>query len=277
MSRRPFLLSALVSLFALSAHAGTLTNATWFQGMQGIPLTRSFFELGAAGSSTATSIAVSLSYPPFATTHFVPKTLNGVIDLVVQVSQGGPQAITATANAAAGIPGIPGTVVVMTALHGFMGVNQSVFMIGTNTIVEVPLSVGKAAQHTGTFVVLGHAHAITVDFLAWTPGTVRFTGLISMFMALPNVTAAGSFNLSANGGGTVSLVAPSKVSIDGQFGPIRTASFTKLVMRFAPEPGALLLLGAGAVALGVAARLRPQAGTRRAARIPKHLARLNRK
>ena len=254
MVRRSLVPSVFGMLFVWSAHAGTLTNATWFQVAQGIPLTRSFAQLGATGSSTATSVAVNLSYPPFAATVFVPKTPNGVLDLAVQISQGGPQAITATANAAAGTPGIPGTVIVMSAVHIGMGVNQSMVMVGANTIVQVPLSAGKAGHATNTFFVTGALHNITVDFFAWTPGSVVFTGLTTKGKALPNVTAAGSFNLTAMGGGTVTLVSPSKVSIDGAFTQRRTASFTKLVLSFVPEPSALILLGGAAVALRLVIR-----------------------
>jgi hypothetical protein len=242
-------------LLAGSAHAGTLSNATWFQTAQGIPLTRTFGQLGVTGNSTGSSLAVSLSYPFFAATLFLPKTSNGVIDLAIQVTQGGAQAITATAGMADGTPGIPGAVVINSAVHVAKGVNQSQFMVGTNTIAAVPLSNGKAGQFTGTFLVLGVIHTITVDFYAWTPGSLMFSGLTSLGSPLPNVTAAGSFNLTPSGGGTVTLVSPSKVSIDGALAQQRTAAFTKLVLSFVPEPGTLLLLGAAGLALFLARRV----------------------
>jgi hypothetical protein len=70
------------------------------------------------------------------------------------------------------------------------------------------------------------------------------------------VIAAGSFNLNAQGGGTVTLVSPSKISIDGALAQRRTASFTALVMTFVPEPGTLLLLGGAALALALGGRRR---------------------
>jgi threonine dehydrogenase-like Zn-dependent dehydrogenase len=248
--RSSFLLASAVALLAATAaSAGTLTNASWFQVTQGVPMTRTNAQLGASGSSTATSIAVTLSYPFFSTQFFVPKTPNGTLDLHIFVSQGGPQSITATPSMASGSPGVPGTVVVMTAGHIGMGLNQSMFKVGINTLVQVPLSAGKAGQFTGTFTVVGALHTITVDFYAWTPHTLIFTGLTTKGAALPTVTAAGSFNLTANGGGTVTLVSPSKISIDGALAQRRTAGFTTLVLSFIPEPGTLLLLGAGALGL----------------------------
>jgi hypothetical protein len=55
----------------------------------------------------------------------------------------------------------------------------------------------------------------------------------------------GSFNLTAGGNGTVTLVSPSKVDIDGSLAQRRTASFTKLTLSFVPEPGWLALLVGG--------------------------------
>ncbi len=254
MIRRIVTFAWLGLLLGASAQAGTLTNATWFQTAQGIPLTRTFGQLGATGSSTGTSLAVNLSYPFFVATLFAPKTANGVVDLAIQVTQGGSQAITATAGMANGAPGIPGTVIIMTALHVAKGLNQSQFMVGTNTLVAVPLSNGQAGQFVDTFFVLGQLHTITVDFYAWTAGSQMFSGLTSFGDPLPNVTAVGSFNLTPNGGGTVTLVSPSLVSVDGSLASRRTAAFTKLVMNFVPEPGTLLLLGTAAVALAYRAR-----------------------
>jgi hypothetical protein len=70
--------------------------------------------------------------------------------------------------------------------------------------------------------------------------------------ALPNVVAMGSFNLNGAGGGTVTLVSPSKILIDGPAAQRRTAGFTTLKLTFSgavPEPSTLLLLGAGVVGL----------------------------
>jgi hypothetical protein len=248
-----------VLLAGTSAQANTLSNATWYQVVQGVPMTRTYAQLGVAGSTTASSISLTLSYPFMSTNFFVPKTPNGALDLAIRITQGGPQAITATALMANGTPGVMGTVVVMTAAHIAMGLNQSMFKVGINTLVQVPLSVGKAGQFTNTFTITGALHTLTVDFYAWAPKLLVFTGLTTKGVALPNVSAPGSFDLAtATGGGTVTLVAPSKISIDGSLLQRRTASFTKLVLssprELTPEPGALLLLGGSAVALSFAGR-----------------------
>jgi hypothetical protein len=279
MSQTGRVLASLALLLAgAGAHAGTLTSATWYQvtdvGVLGLPtytlpMTRNTAQLGAAGVSTASSIAVSLSYPAFSTSFILPNTTNQPIGLAIQITQGGPQAITATPGMAAGSPAIPGTVIVMTAAHAAMGVNQSMFMVGANTIVSVPLSIGRAgAEQLGSltegsgagtspyWLIVGVVHFGTVSFFAWTPGTLVFSGLTTKGVALPSVVAMGSFNLTPMGGGTVTLVAPSKISIDGPFAQRRTASFTTLSLSFVPEPGTLLLSAAGGVALVLLGRRR---------------------
>jgi len=268
MVSRSILLSTFGLLFVAGAHAGTLTSATWLQVVDttlasqpfsGIPMTRTTAQLGASGTSTGVSIAVSLSYPAFATTAFVPNTPSGVHDLALQVTQGGAQAITATPGMGSGSPGIQGTTIVKTAQHD--GVDASMFTVGTITLLRIPLSHGHAGQFTSTFIVLGVFHKMTVDFHAWTPGTLTFTGLSTLVRVgggltptpLPDVVAMGSFGLTPNGGGTVTLVSPSKISIDGSLLQRRTVSLATLTLSFVPEPSPLLLLGAGLVALVCAA------------------------
>jgi len=56
------------------AQAGLLSRATWLQVVQGVPMTRSTTQLGATGSSTASSVAAALRYPAFSTMFFVPRT-----------------------------------------------------------------------------------------------------------------------------------------------------------------------------------------------------------
>jgi hypothetical protein len=244
------LLGAVALLAASAAQAGTLTSATWTQVTQGFPMTRTGGQIGITGAgSTGGSMSAALSYPAFATKFFIPKTANGVLDLAISITQGGPQALTAGPSMAGATMGVMGTVNVRTANHNTKGVNQSTFMTGINTLVMVPVSVGVGGQFTGSFIVLGINHFITVDFYAWTPHTAVFAGLTTKFAPLPTVTAAGSWNLTAMGGGTVTLVSPSKISIDCGLAQRRTAAFTELKMFFVPEPGTLLLIGAGALGL----------------------------
>jgi hypothetical protein len=258
MRSRLFLsLAGAVALLAgTAAQAGTLTSASWLQVTQGFPMTRTFnrglsqLPLTINGTSSgAASIGVNLTYPAFATKFFVPKTINGTLDLAVSITQGGSQSINATPGAATANQGVAGTVKVRVATHTAAGVNQSMYMTGMTTLVKVPVSAGVSGQFTGGFIVVGVQHYITVDFIGWTPGSVILSGLTSKGKPLPTVSAIGTWNLTAGGAGSVTLVSPSKISIDCGLAQRRTGGFTSLKLYFVPEPGTLLLLGAGGLGL----------------------------
>lgn len=82
------------------------------------------------------------------------------------------------------------------------------------TLFGFPLRVGLDGDTTGYFYNAFTVHYATVDFYAWTPGTHTFTGLTFKGVALSSVKAGGSFALTAQGGGTVTLVAPARIAID---------------------------------------------------------------
>jgi hypothetical protein len=147
--------------------------------------------------------------------------------------------------------------VLKTAAHVGMGVDRSMFMLGNLTLLALPLSHGRQGRFTDTQTVLSLTPIhITVDFYAWSPGSFLFTGLTSSGVPLPDASAMGSWHLDGPEQGFVTLVAPSKVTLEGLI-QRRTVSFTTLRMVF-PEPGAWLLLGAAAGALALATRSRPR-------------------
>lgn len=278
------LIAAAGVLAASAAQAGVLTAATWSQQLQSNDYTVSnvggscaetsdtvvlnnttlggfacpppgptavAVSLGATGSATATSYNVSLTMPTFSINQF---TTGGAVPIATAATIMGPGAINGTANMATGVTNVGGMVTVKLAAH----VMGSAYQAGGagSTLVKLPLSAGKAGTAYQYFKVLTNPHYLTVDFYAWTPGTQTFTGLTSKFAPLPTptVVAMGSFNLTAMGGGTVTLVAPSKISIDGMLAQRRTASFTSLKLTYAPtvpEPATLLLLGAGVLGLAL--------------------------
>jgi hypothetical protein len=255
------------------AYAGTLLSATWTQTIQGVALTVTnsgaactdtnpahvpgagsitcpTAGLQATGASTAASYNVALTMPLFEMQAF---TTGGSINIGTMASLAGAQSIAGNAVSAAGTPGVAGTVVIGIAMHS-LGSMWS--QVAGATLLRIPISVGKAGVFTDTFVVSGTYHYITVDFYAWTPGTVTLPGLTYAGYSAPSVHAMGSFGLTPNGGGTVTLVAPTKVAIDGPLAQRRTAEFATLKLPFVPEPSALLLAGAGALALLAAGRRR---------------------
>ena len=273
MRSRLFLsvIAAAALIVGSAAQAGTLTTATWSQTLQGVSLTvtnsgstctstgpnlvqqvitcPTGSGLSPTGTSTGTSYNVALTLPAFGINQF---TTGGAIPIHTKAVIAGSQTINGGSTGAATVnQGIAGMVTVKVAAHVGKGVNASKLAPGTTTLVLVPLSAGVASTFTGFFYVLGSAHYITVDFYAWTVGTQTFAGLTTKGAGLPTVVAMGSFNLTGAGGGTVTVVSPSKISIDGPLAQRRTASFTTLKLTYAPEPSTLLLLGAGVVGLAL--------------------------
>jgi hypothetical protein len=286
MGRVLSLLCGLAIALGASAAQAYLLEATWTQSIAGVAITVT--NSGAACTDTnpahvpgatsltcptaglqaegfADSIAahsppayynVSLTMPLFQMQAF---TTGGTINIGTMATLQGAQSIIGNAVSAMVDVGIAGMVTVGGAQHTMASMWNQPLM---GTLVQIPLSVGKAGVRTGSFTVLGSYHYITVTFYGWTLGTHTFTGLTSAGQPLPGVIAMGGstvrpyFPGETMGVRAITLVAPSKISIDGPAAQRRTASFTSLRLGFhvdgigLPEPGTLLLLAAGGLLLG---------------------------
>lgn len=245
--RNPLRLLVCLAALGISASpapvaAGTLTSATWVSEAFGLWPGASFsVPVTATGGSSGSAVSVSLTLPPFAGGSF---GVGGPINTYQQLTLSGVQAITATPGMANVVGSIQGHVTFKNASH-----TMGSMLDPMTTLARLPLSIGQNGSATTTWVILGSYHYFTVDFYAWTPGTRTFTGLTSMGLALPNEVVMGSFDLTAMGGGSVLLVAPTRISVDGFPAQQRSLAVTRLKLNFVPEPGALLLLGAAALAL----------------------------
>jgi PEP-CTERM motif len=235
----PSLGALVILLGAAPASAGILTSASWITQINTAPaggVVSFTVPITATGTSTSTSVALSLTVPAFSQSVQV---LTDPITIYATLSLSGSQMFSAgisTLNAK--------------ATQGVAG-NQfsKLAKAPPTTLIKVPLNVGVKGMITDYSTVLGVTAYITVDHYGWRTHTDSFTGLTWKGAGLPSVVAMGSFNVTANGGGTVTLVSPSKITVQSSLTSRKTVSLTTLKLTFVPEPGTLLLLGAAGLGL----------------------------
>ena len=116
---------------------------------------------------------------------------------------------------------------------------------GSNIVI--PLGVVGAG---GTTVRTGVGYNATVIGAPWTRGTA--TVGVSTIMGFVHGPGSGT-STAAQVSGVVSLVTPVTVSINSGTLPLLPV-FSRMTLRFVPEPTTMLLLGAGVIALGLMGR-----------------------
>ena len=254
-------LTAAFLLFAGAANAGTLTSATWTGNFQGTPFTlvTSGASLTASGTSTATGIGV-VNITVAAPTLTILDT-TGQAPTFISQTLGGSQTLTGNV-ANQGVAG---------AVNVYIGTNSN----GT-LLFPVALSAGVAGNFTTTALVpgLNIPVEVTATFFPWITGSQQFTGTTVDGAAGPNggTTTVGGTNSLVGGVGSITLVSPTvtRVCVGAIFGSFpctagaagnqqasTAVSVTSLKLNFTgtvPEPGTMLLLGAGIVGLAAVGR-----------------------
>jgi hypothetical protein len=138
---------------------------------------------------------------------------------------------------------------------GVQSVHVCAYLFGFCAIA-IPVATGAA----GTATTGHYGIHVTVINQKWTLGQAIATGLTSGGLPLPNVTITGSFDLAtgATGHGFLSLVAATTIVVSAPSFNVRsrTATPSRLHLRFVPEPSSTWLLGAAVLGITSVARKR---------------------
>jgi hypothetical protein len=155
-------------------------------------------------------------------------------------------------GAPAGWPGGPATnnPLAWNGASGTMGLNASAYLLmGGASVAEIPLGVvgvgGTQMFHVLTLV------AGTINANPYQLGMLTLMGALNG--APHTLVGTGVDNRTAGGAGTLVLVSPTNVSL-GVLGNL--AAIATLTLTYVPEPGTLLLLGAGVAGLAAIGRKR---------------------
>jgi len=208
-----------------------------------------------SGSSAGVGGSASLAAGVLSGNDTVPfGPLSTIIDGLRIAAPGG---ITVPANLSLPAENLP---LSFNGTTGTMGLNASAYMLmGTVPVAEIPLGVvgvGGSQMFHLLSIIPGTAFANPYQL-----GMVTIMGNLN---ATPHtLSGTGVDNRTAAGAGTLVLVSPMSISL-GTLGSM--ASLATLTLTYVPEPGTLLLLGAGVAGLAAVGERRRRASALRSLR-----------
>ena len=259
-------LGAVLFGVASGANAGALLSATYSQVLQGVPVV-----LGTPKGGVATGTLVGNTFTLNAGAAFATVFCIGNPGNVSCAPNNGPVpfappvtrlAVNFTNNGPLAGTTMDGTI---TAPSGIMGSVKVMAKIGkTPAFTLLPIAVNAGAGGTLITPPTAVTTATLRVFLfgdVWHLGAVTQTALTNMLtQMLPDVMATGAVNVTSMGNTHVNLVSLGRVKIRG-LANSETSSPTFLRLVYAPsvpEPGTLMLLGAGVAGLALIGRRKLQ-------------------
>jgi hypothetical protein len=252
---------AAATFLAATANAGPLLSAVYQQTIQGATLV-----LGSplGGTPTGTLVGNQFTLDP-GSAFALNVCIGNPGNPSCVPNPGGPFAPPVTRiDIAFGANGpLTGTTAdpTITAPSGIMGLVKVMAKIGkapSFTLLPIVVNAGAGGNLTIPNPTTSPSPTLQVQLLGdvWHIGVITQTGLTSMFAALPDVMATGSVNVTPGGNTVVNLVSLSRTKIRGLANSDTTAP-SYLTLTYAPsvpEPGTLMLLGAGVAGLALIGR-----------------------
>jgi len=256
MQKLKMLALSAVLVGASAANAGALLTATYSQTLQGVPivitstvatgtLVGNQFSLD-AGNWFATNFCIgqpgNAACRPNPAGPFAPP----VTRLVVSLTNNGPVVGTTAEADVTATSGIMGNVLVMAKIG-----KAPAF-----TLLPIVVNAGAG----GNLTVGSSTLIVQLAGDVWHIGQVTQTNLTSMFVVGADVMATGSVNVTSMGNTVVNLVSLGRTKIRGLANSDSSSpSFLTLVYApSVPEPGTLMLLGAGVAGLALIGRRKLQ-------------------
>jgi hypothetical protein len=233
-----FLLVLGALLAPATAGAGALASASLTLRADGLS-TLAFPGAGATGTATspgAASLGAGSAFAGTAIGTISPSLFLGLFDGVE---------IEILSNAAGSFAGIP-----LAGSAAFQA--KAALRIGSFSFTSFGFAFGKSTFQQGTLILptAGAPFPFSIQGAPWTSGLLQVAG----------DTAQGTNMLTANGGGTLTLVTPVVLSSPYQPASWPIVVFGELHLEFVPEPATALLLGWGVACLAWAGRRRARGG-----------------